>query len=173
MNAKKGEINREFRELGLSALPSRAKESGYRVPEGYFESFSSTVRERIATEEKNIFHPGAKMLRMRTIVSMAASFLLLVALGISILLLRNGKEEGYLADDEGFIYDDYFARASEMDRTLFFDLILTQEDLESANYFQPSEYEDDYLLDYLLDAAPYNGIEPMELITQPEIEYQR
>ena len=170
---KNEEIARELEEIGVSAFGNKAKASGFRVPEGYFESFSSKLGERIAAEEKAKTSPGAKVIRLRAIVGMAASFLLLIALGISFLMLRNGKEEGFLADTQDFVYDEYFARASEMDRSLLFDLILPQEELVPEEPFHNPASEDDYYLDYLLDAAQFHGIEPIELITQAEIDNQQ
>ena len=172
MTPNKDEITRELKELGLRDLASYSKGTGFQVPEGYFASFSSRLSEKIEREEKVRLPRNFREISLRAAFSMAASFLLLIALGISIIMLRKGNNEEFLVHSEEFIYDEYFARVSEMDRALMYDLILTPEDTQPGEFFQTSFHEEDYLLDYLLDAAPYNGIEPMELIIQQDINNQ-
>lgn len=172
MTPNKDEISRELQELGFPALASQSRGTGFRVPDGYFESFSQLVSERLDKEKRTLIPNRAKVIRFRTTISMAASFLLLVALGVSFLLLRNGKEEGFLADTEDFLYDDYFARTSEMDRELFYDLILNPETADPHELTTAAGSDEDFMLDYLLDAAQYSGIDPIELISQPDIDNQ-
>ncbi|MEE4176932.1 MAG: hypothetical protein V2I46_05425 [Bacteroides sp.] len=130
------------------------------------------MSKRIGQDKQALPFRRAKVIRLRAAISMAASFLLLIALVVSFLLLRNGKEEGFLADSEDFMYDDYFARASEMDRTLLYDLIENPELEDPQALPTAAGNNEDFMLDYLLDAAHYSGIEPIELISQQDIDYQ-
>lgn len=170
MTNNKNEITRELQQSGLSRLAMQQKESGFGVPEGYFESFSKSVRQKIEAGKKTAPVSQDKYFSLRTAVSMAASFLVLIGLGISFLMLREGKEEGFLTEFDDNIFDEYFARVTEFDRVMLYDLILDTEVAESAETRQVNGTEDDFIVEYLLDATQYYGIEPTELITQSDID---
>jgi hypothetical protein len=172
MTNKKNEITRELQQSGLSQLAMQQKESGFGVPEGYFESFSQSVRQKIEAEKHPTPVTQGKFFSLRTAVSMAASFLVLIGLGISFLMLREGKEEGFLSDFDDYIFDEYFARVTEFDRGMLYELILDTDVAESADTRHINAAEDDFIVEYLLDATQYYGIEPTELITQNDIDNQ-
>lgn len=173
MNGKRDEITRELREAGLGKLAAHQKEHGFKVPEGYFTQFSESLNKKIESENQTISKPATKYFNLKTAVSMAASFLVIIALSISFVLLRQGKEEGFLTDyDEQFI-DEYFAIATQFDRSFLFDLIIESEVPESEQNQLFNGEEDEFILDYLLDATQYYGIEPIELISQNGVDNQR
>ncbi|MBW6497707.1 MAG: hypothetical protein K0B09_04910 [Bacteroidales bacterium] len=167
MTKNKDEITRELQELGLSRLASQMKEeSGFGVPQGYFDGFSASVRQKIDASRQKEPATKARFFSLRAAVSMAATFLVLIGLGVSFLLLREGKEEGLFSDFDDQIFDEYFARATEFDRAMFYDLILDTEVADSKSAQAASQAEEDFFVEYLLDAAQYYGIEPTELIIQ-------
>ena len=172
MKSGREEINRELQESGSLNLAARSRETGYGIPEGYFDTFSQAVQQKISAETIQAPSLVTRHFNLRTVVSMAATFVLLIGLGISFMLLRQGKEEGFLGEFDDHLYDEYFARVTQFDRTMLYDLIFEQEtglpETKTA-----IESDDDYLFDYLLDAAQYYGIEPTELITQNGIDNQR
>jgi hypothetical protein len=173
MNINRDDITRELQEAGLSKLAAHQKEQGFQVPEGYFNQFSQSLNKKIESENLPITKPATKFFNLKTTVSMAASFLVIIALSISFVLLRQGKEEGFLSDYDDQFIDEYFARATQFDRTLLLDLII-ESDLHEAAQAKPlNGEEDDFLLDYLLDATQYYGIEPIELISENGFDNQR
>ncbi len=170
MTKNKDEITRELKELSLGRLASQKKEPGFGVPQGYFEGFSASVRRKIETSGKHEPAAKARFFNLRAAISMAATFLVLIGLGVSFLLLREGKEEGLFSDFDEQAFDEYFARATEYDRTMFYDLILDTEVAEPQPAQAAHGAEEDYIVEYLLDAAQYYGIEPTELIIQNGID---
>lgn len=170
MTKNKDEINRELQELGLSRLASQKKEPGFGVPQGYFEGFSASVRQKIEASQQQEPATKVRFFSLRAAVSMAATFLVLIGLGVSFLLLRDGKEEGLFSDFDDQIFDEYFARVTEYDRTMFYDLILGTEVAEPLQTQAANRAEEDNFVEYLLDAAQYYGIEPTELIIQNGID---
>jgi hypothetical protein len=173
MNINPNDITRELHDAGLSKLAAHQKEQGFRVPEGYFNQFSQSLNKRIESENHTISKPATKFFNLKTTLSMAASFLVIIALSISFVLLRQGKEEGFLTDYDDQFIDEYFAIATQFDRTLLLDLIIESDLPEPAQAKPLNGEEDDFLLDYLLDATQYYGIEPVELITQNGFDNQR
>ncbi len=167
MTKNKDEITRELQELGLSRLASQMKEeSGFGVPQGYFDGFSTSVRQKIDASRQKEPATKARFFSLRAAVSMAATFLVLIGMGISFLLLREGKEEGLFSDFDDQIFEEYFARATEYDRALLYDLIIDTEVDEPQQIQSTTSTDYDLYLDYLLEAAQYYGLEPTELIIQ-------
>jgi hypothetical protein len=172
MTNKKNEITRELQQSGLSRLAQHQKESGFGIPEGYFESFSQSVRQKIEAEKQPVLVSQGKYFSLRTAISMAASFLVLIGLSISFFILREGKEEGFLADYDDNIFDEYFARVTDFDRGMLYELILDTDVAEFPETRHVYGAEDDFIVEYLLEATQYYGIEPTELITQNDIDNQ-
>jgi len=166
MTKNRDEITRELQEMGISRIASQNKESGFGVPQGYFEGFSASVRQKIEASHQHEPATKARFFSLRAAVSMAATFLVLIGLGVSFLLLRVGKEEGLFSDFDDQVFDEYFARATEYDRAMFYDLILDTEVAEPKPARVANGAEEDFIVEYLLDAAQYYGIEPTELIIQ-------
>lgn len=170
MTKNRDKITRELQEIGLGRLASQRKVSGFGVPEGYFEGFSASVKQKIETSQQQEPATKARFFSLRATLSMAATFLVLIGLSVSFLLLRDGKEEGLFSDFDDQIFDEYFARVTEYDRTMFYDLILDPEVAEPMQTQAAKRAEEDYFVEYLLDAAQYYGIEPTELIIQNGID---
>lgn len=172
MKSDHDEITRELKLLGAEKLAAHNKHTGFEVPGGYFDSFAQSVQKNIATSEPLPEEAKTRYLSIRYVVGIAASFALLVVLAISFLLLRPNPGELYSGEFDDQAIEEYFANMTQHDRTLLYDVILDQEN-GSEEFNSATISEDDYLIEYLLDAARFNGIEPSELFTQNGNENQR
>ena len=129
-------------------LETSGKKRPYKVPEGYFEAF----QEKMARQSQ----PAPTLwVRLRPIVAMAASFVLLVALGG--LLLKTVTPA-----QPGFEEDDYYAYYCE---------IIPRSDADALYYSQAEEVElsEEEVSAYLSESDV--NIEEYYAIIDDEIQY--
>jgi hypothetical protein len=158
----KNDIKEELQELGLKRLASFGKESGFQVPEGYFESLSNSISDKLPLVANHSTTVTNRFFTLRMVSSIAASLLILVVFALSFLYLSKGKENGTLSQLPDYAYEDYFASLDEFDRLRANEYLLELDDLDANEFFYNEE--DEALFDYLLDEVNYQKFDPFFVI---------
>ncbi len=164
------EIKKELSGLG-STLPHLGNRNGFHTPDGYFDTLPHHIHERIA-ETKSHRRPFGSFFITRSPALAVAASMVMVALTVSIFLIRNGKENDHLTHIDDAFYVEYLALYADLDPHLFYDMVLestlsneeilfgTFRDGESNDYDALLQYVDDILYYYGLDTEillPYDN----------------
>lgn len=163
----KENIQKELLELG-SSLTGPSADSGFGVPQDYFEKLPDRVQQRIAANPAPF-----KMLTLRKLIPAAATFALLVAVVLSFLVMKNGTEQGVFSQMEEGVVDDYFAFVTEYDHSLIYE-VTSQDALfdDNQEFIHGSTLttspEDDQMIEYMLDMAEYYGLNTSNLIAEQD-----
>ncbi len=121
------------KERDILAETPELKKMPYTVPEGYFDSFRSTVMQS---------EPSPRRRMNAAYLSIAASFLLL--LGAGLLLLQK------LSPPEEFTQEDYLVFSGSMTNTEYY---------RNENQLADAEIAEEDIIDYLI----YSGITVEEI----------
>lgn len=161
-------IKKELQELG-SSLGQKTKDTGFALPDGYFDELPAKIHERRhrPTERSLSEKPVSTPRRM---LALAASMLLLIALGISLFLMQGDTGNDYMAYDEEMVDFDYFALQADFDQDVIYQMVLDS-DLSADEilydlYYADDGYDfDDEMIEMIFEEAEYYGIETGYLIS--------
>ncbi len=164
-NIEKEAVIKELSELG-STLDPRNKEETFTTPDGYFDALPSRIQERISgkTATARSFSTSFSVIRP---AFAAAAAIFLVVLSLGIYLLKDGKENGQLAetwvDDElfGELYDDVFLLYADTDLYFIYNMViesdLTTDEILFGITYEDTMLEHDALFDYVDNVVDYYG----------------
>ncbi len=164
----KEDINKELNELG-SSLPRENKNAGFKAPEGYFDNLSGDILSRCREAEPKQVQgvPFAP----KQVLAVAASFLLLIGLTISLFFMRSDTVNDYAVMEEHVIDFEYFSFYSDLDRQDMYDMVL-ESDLSADEILYELELHDegdldeyDEMMEMLFEEAGYYGIESNYLLS--------
>ncbi len=110
-----------------SSLPGRPKKEPFGVPEGYFDTLPHKIREEISARHPAPETATAAASLKRRLVTVMASFAIIIALAISFIVFETGTRNGYLTGTEEYLDEEYFAMTMDFDRGFFYDLVLESE----------------------------------------------
>ncbi len=163
-------IQKELQELG-SALNAPGKEAGFKVPEGYFDELPGKIQGRLEGST-NIVQFRKPVASSRQVFAWAASLLILVALGISLFLMRSDNDIDYVALDEQYIDFEYLQAQAYFDQDMIYQLIMdsdisAEEILYNmdADILADDEFDYDEIMEMILEEARYFGIESEYLLS--------
>jgi len=162
MNTRE-EINNELKSLGLHTLSAHKPVRPDRVSDDFFAILPGQIMKRIASEQEAKSKPGFINLSMRRTLAYAASLLLLIGVGLGFWIMENRSD--MLVHDDFFI-EDYFLNIADTDRGMFYDIIHSNGVFDDPQAVLPDDSYSDYLMEYLLDVAHFQGIDPEEFLDQ-------
>ena len=165
MNAR-DEINNELKAIGLHTLAKHTPVADSGVDSLVFDQLGSQIMDKISTGKPDA-KPQIRIIQIsaRRALAYAASLLLIIATAVIYYLMEN-RTEPMLAED--IQLEDYFLNIADTDRGMFYDLIHSNGVQDYPHDVLPAQYQQhsDYILEYLLDVAQIQGIEPEEFIFQ-------
>jgi len=158
------DIKRELEEQGLHILASNRKETGFKVPDGYFQDLGNSISNGISIEKPENESLANKFFTLRLVTSVAAGLLVLAIVAISLFFVDETRQEGLFTQFDEYEVEEYLASLSEFDRMLVTDYVL-QLEVEGVNGNQEGFYEDDEsLLDYLFDEINFQRFDPLDML---------
>lgn len=159
---RRDEIRKELQELGLEKLANLDHESGYGVPEGYFDQLENAILKNIPNNGFTEASKRKSLFSLRMVSSIAASLLILVIFGASFLFLNNDKKNDSFVRVSSNEYEDYLASLND------FELLKMKEYLVDLHNFEATQgfigHDDEHLLDYLMEESNYHKFDPMTLV---------
>lgn len=157
------EITNELKSLGLHTLSAHKPVEQESVPDDFFDILPAQIMKRIASEPQAMGKPGFVSLSMRRTLAYAASLLLLIAVGVGFWIMENRSE---MQAHEDVFLEDYFMNIADTDRGMFYDIIHSNGVLGNQQVAFPDESYSEYIMEYLLDVAQFQGIDPEEFMDQ-------
>ncbi len=159
---RKDEIRNELQELGLEKLAALDCESGFKVPEGYFDALENSIMNNLPTIEAPKIPSNKWLFNIKMVSSIAASVLILIVFGVGFLFLKNGKENGSISQLPDYAYEDYFASLNDFERLKMKEYLIDLNDIDAAEGFY--DQDDEHLLEYLSVETNYQKFDPMTVI---------
>lgn len=168
MNTRE-EINNELKSLGLRTLSAHKPFGQERVPDDFFDTLPGQIMQKIASEPAAMGKPGFISFSMRRTLAYAASLLLLIGVGMGYWLMENRSE---MRAQEDVFLENYFLNIADTDRGMFYDIIHSNGVSGDPQAVFPDDSYSEYLMEYLLDVAQFQGIDPEEFMDQTVIHNQ-
>ena len=165
------EIRKELADIGSTLNPNEGK-GGFITPESYFDTLPSAIQERIYKKQSivSIFDSVYGALKPAFIT---AAGILLIALSLGILLLREGKENGQFTETwtEDYLHSEYYSLYADLDPYFFYNMAIESELTTEEILFGINDGYDqnrnEALLDYIYKTVDYYGLDA-ETVLPPE-----
>ncbi len=167
-------IRKELEGLS-SSLRGPDGNSGFSLPDNYFESLPVNIQTRLKDERSS--GPSVfSVFYYSRMVRAAAVFLLLIGIAFGFYMIRSGEYGTYSEYAGTYVDLEYFTDQSYLDHTLLYDMVF-ESDLTADEILYEFEidavlwdYDDEYL-EILLEDSRYYGIESSYLISSLDLNF--
>jgi hypothetical protein len=130
-------------------LKAYKEDTGFTVPDGYFESLNTRIREKLNNGGNTYrFNPdrGGRFITRFAMAASFAGFVFIVLTGIRFITRMNNFPEESTGTELALIYEN---PVYEPDELMLYE-ILEQENAESTSLNNDAEYWEEEIIEYLL-----------------------
>jgi len=145
----KDEIKKELQEIAPGIENLRGN-NPFRVPQNYFEELPQSIQAKIASEKPKVSQPVFQRIGIPRFA--VASIMAVLLLFAGYFAFFHSTSEIYLTESEEMFYENYLAWYSEFQPDVYYDILMTNEEIAD---FENMILDEDEVLEYLFDYGDY------------------